>query len=107
MGLTPSPGRLVVRFSAVNTSPFLMGRAATMLLRATALFLASLGLTCFLPLPMATSMRRTACTMARSSSGFRLAFWSGPGRFLSSVKCFSITTAPRAAAATSHSQPVV
>ena len=42
MGEIPSPGRLVSKFSAVNTSPALMGRAATMLLRAMALLGASL-----------------------------------------------------------------
>ena len=81
MGLTPSPGRLVVRFSVVNTSPFLMGRAAAMLLRATAaLFLASLGAYLLFAAAHGHLMRRTACTMARSSSGFRLAFWSGAGQ---------------------------
>ena len=50
---------------------------------------------------------RTPATMAASSSGERLALWSGPGRALSSVKCFSITTAPSAAAAMSASMPAV
>ena len=74
MGLTPVPGRLVVRFSAVKVSPFWIGRAATMLLRATGLFLASLGLTALRPLPSAASVWRTAAIMAVSSAGSRLAF---------------------------------
>ena len=37
--------------------------------------------------------------MARNSVGSRLAFWSGPGRFLSRVKCFSMTEAPNKAVA--------
>ena len=107
MGLTPSPGRLVVRLSAVNTSPARMGFAATMLLRATGLLGASLAVTCLRPSPRAASTWRTASTIALNSAGSRLAFWSGPGRLLSSVKCFSMTVAPSTAAATSHSQPGV
>ena len=107
MGLMPSPGRLVVRLSAVKTSPAGMGFAATMLLRATALLEASLAVTCLRPSPSAASVWRTAPTMARNSAGSRLAFWSGPGSDLSSVKCFSITWAPSTAAATSHSHPGV
>ena len=49
MGEIPSPGRLVSKFSAVNTSPALMGRAATMLLRAMALLGASLAVRCLWP----------------------------------------------------------
>ena len=53
MGEIPSPGRLVSKFSAVNTSPALMGRAATMLLRAMALLGASLAVRCLWPSPRA------------------------------------------------------
>ena len=66
-GEIPFPGRLTVRFSSVKTSPFLMSLAAIILLRAIAIFLRSLSLTCFDPSPKACSMLRIESTIAFSS----------------------------------------
>src|SRR5262245_23867146 len=69
MGLIPVPGRLTARFSSVRDSPFLIARAATMLLRTTALFLASDGLTFLFLSPKACSIFRMACTRLLNSAG--------------------------------------
>ena len=52
-------------------------------------------------------MDMVATIIYLSSFGSRLALWSGPSIFLSKVKCFSITLAPRATAAIGTSIPRV
>ena len=45
------------------------------------------------------------CTIFLSSSGSKLALWSGPFKFLSKVKCFSTILAPKATAASGQLMP--
>src|SRR3989344_7491512 len=94
----PWPGRLTVKFWLVNFSPFLMEAAATMLLRTIFIISISLLLGFFIGLPMIIGMTRMVFTVALNSCGSEEAWWSGPGRFLSRVKCFSMTQAPRVTA---------
>src|SRR5439155_13020710 len=53
------------------------------------------------------SIRRASLVSSASSSGVALQMWSGPGRPLLSVKCFSITRAPRPTATSAASIPIV
>jgi hypothetical protein len=55
--------------------------------------------------PIDCSVARIASTMARSSSGSSETRWSLPSIARSTVKCFSITLAPSAMAATGTNQP--
>ena len=93
------PGRFAVKLCSVNKSPVFMGRLATIDLRAIGKLVNSLGIKRFIPSPSAFSMLRIPSIIALSSAGSRLALWSGPGRDLSVVKCFSIIVAPNATAA--------
>ena len=74
MGEIPSAGALGQQVFGGEHFACLMGRAATMLLRAMALLGASLAVRCLWPSPRAASTWRTACTMALNSVGSRLAF---------------------------------
>ena len=79
--------------------------ASTTLRRATSRVLASAGVGCLTPSPRIASTRRMPRTMAANSCGSAEARWSGPGRALSRVRCFSIRAAPRATAASAASTP--
>ena len=69
MGESPVAGRLVVILSSLKTSPALMSRAATMLLRAIDWFLRSDLVTCFSPEPSATLTLRMEFISFASSFG--------------------------------------
>ena len=84
-----------------------MATRATRLRRALRYSSSSAAVRYLTPLPRATWQSRTACTICRNSPGSRLKWWSGPGRERSRVKCFSMSAAPRATAATGAVRPVL
>lgn len=107
IGEIPVPGRLTARFFSEKSSPFLISHNATIDFLATGMFLISLGLGFLVPLPKAFSILRILLTISLNSSASKLAQWSGPFKSRLSVKCFSITEAPKATAATGTSTPSV
>ena len=90
-----------------STVPTGRSRAAVRLRRAGARFGTSHGAGAFTPSPSAAVAVRMPSTIARSSPGSSDAAWSGPGSERSSVKCFSTSTAPSAAAAIGTAMPRV
>ena len=48
-----------------------------------------------MPSPRKSSVLLITSTNSLNSFGSKEALWSGPGRLLSKVMCFSITSAPR------------
>ncbi len=66
-----------------------------MLLRATEMFGISQCAGALIPLPSAASTWRIARDHLLQFAGSSEAAWSGPGRVRSSVKCFSMTSAPK------------
>ena len=98
-GSRPVPGLRMAINSDRNCVPDGMSAAATRLRRAARAVPISAGTGCLRPCPIATSTLRIDFTSAHNSPGSSEARWSGPGRSLFLVKCFSIKQAPSATAA--------
>ena len=88
---------------------FISGAAETATIEFLAIFIFffSLGETLFIPSPRAIEIFLTPFTKFFNSFPDILALWSGPGKFLLSVKCFSIITAPHDTAITGAKSPIV
>src|SRR5690242_17180511 len=99
-GGRPVPGRRIATSAGPRIMPAGRSRAATRLFRATLRMGSSLGVGALTPSPSAASTSRIALISSRSCSGSSDAWWSGPSRVRSRVKCFSMQAAPRPTAAT-------
>ncbi len=99
IGLIPFPGLLVVILSTVKISPFAILVLATIDFLATILFFFSESVTFLSGEPSASSTHLIPSHSILNSSGVTDALWSGPGKVLSSVKCFSINVIPKGTAA--------
>ena len=80
---------------------------ATIDFRANKIFFRSDPVIFFTKDPIAFSIFLILKIIFLSSNALRLDFWSGPSQDLLSVKCFSITSAPKATAAIEISIPKV
>ena len=103
----PFPGRLLVRLSSEKHSPFRMRRVATRLFRTISRFFNSDGVGILRPLPNAASTCLMLFTRLVTRRGPGRPYGPAPAKLLSRVKCFSITLAPRAAAAMATAIPGV
>ena len=102
----PVPGRLTASITAAISVPAGMATWAVMLRRMSGM--KSAGSTgAFSARPMAAWAARVAATRAAMSSGSAESLWSGPSSVLSRVKCFSMISAPSAAAAMATAVPMV
>src|SRR3989344_4536757 len=92
----PVPGRLPMSIEGSIRAPFCIMTREVTDLRASLRAGISDCSTSFFICPKLSSASRTASTSVRISSGSTPSLWSGlSGRDLSTVKCFSITHAPR------------
>src|SRR5659263_663761 len=106
-GAIPVPGLLKASKSFVIIVPAGISILATILFLAISRILNSDSIGAFILEPSDFSTILIPYTISLNSLGSREALCSGPGRFLSSVKCFSITHAPIATAAIGTRIPVV